>query len=120
MEHHNKERAEFIRITEIESYYSQQRIPDITIIALALFVSSAVEQTASGLLLALSLIKLVALLIFSIIERKFYENGSALIGTRSIQFWVYRFIFFIQLILLTVIVIAMSSSSSSSSQSTSK
>lgn len=119
MEHHNKERAEFVRITEIEGYFSQQKIPDITIIALALFVSSAVEQTASGLLIALSLIKLLVLLIFSIVERKFYENGSALIGTRSIQFWVYRFIFFIQLILFAVIVITVSSSSSSS-QSTSK
>ena len=117
MEHHNKERAEFIRITEIESYYSQQRIPDVTIIAFALFVSFSVEQTTSGLLIGLSLIKLLILLIFSIVERKFCEGGSALVTTRSIQFWVYRFIFFLQLILLTVLVITMSSSSSSHSTS---
>lgn len=102
MEQQNRE---FTRIMEIENYYNIQKVSDVTIIALAFFANLSIEQNASSFIISLSLVKLFLLLIFSLIENKFYENISALVVTRTIQFWMYRFIFFIQLILLVAIVV---------------
>jgi len=108
----NKERAEFTRLNEIEVYFSLQKTPDITIIALAFFVVLSIEHVASCFIIGLSLAKLFILVIFSVIERKFYDNTCALIGTRAIQFWIYRFILLLQLIFLIWILTQISSSSS--------
>lgn len=105
MDHHNKERVEFIRLTEIEAYFSLQKTPDITIIALSLFISLSIDKVAPCFIIGLSLAKLFILIIFSVIERKCYDNTCALIGTRAIQFWIYRFILFLQLILLILVLI---------------
>lgn len=102
MEQQNRE---FTRIMEIENYYNMQKVSDLTIIALAFFANLAMEQHEFSFIISLSLVKLFLLLLFSLIENKFYENISALTVVRAIQFWIYRFIFFIQLILLVVIVV---------------
>lgn len=102
MDHANRDRVEFQRVNEIESYFFQQKATDVTLIALALFIGLYIEKVASCLIILLSLVKLIILLVYSIIEKKAYDGFP--ISTRSIQFWLYRLILFLQLLILVWVV----------------
>ena len=96
----NKERAEYTRINEIETYFSLQKSPDMTLIGLSIIIGLYLDPTIAGLIIGLSLLKMLILTVFSVIERHMYECNRYPIAPRSTQFWLYRFIFLLQLLLL--------------------
>ncbi len=106
MEHHpHKDRAEWQRISEIEGYFGQQKAVEITILALDFIIGLYIERVLAGLLITLSLFKLLMLLVYSVVERQ----SCSLLATRSQQFWLYRFILFLQMFILVVVLIEMMS-----------
>jgi len=107
----NKDRSEYIRINEIETYFAQQRTPDITLIGLSIIIGLYVNSVIAVLLIGLSILKMMILIVYSIIERKAYDCTRYPVTPRAIQFWIYRFIFLLQLFLLLWILFEVSSAS---------
>lgn len=108
-EYNSKERNEYIRLNELETYFSIQKSPDMTIIGLAIIAGLYLDPLIGGFIIGLSLLKMFILTVYSLIERKLYETSAYPVGTRIIQFWMYRFIFLLQLLLLLWILFKMMS-----------
>lgn len=96
----NKERSEYLRINEIETYFSLQKSPDMTLIGLSIIIGLYLNPIIAGLIIGLSLLKMLILTIFSVVERLAYDYNRYPISPRYTQFWIYRFIFLLQLLLL--------------------
>jgi len=96
----NKERSEYQRISEIEAYFAQQKAPDMTLIGLAIIIGLYLNPLVASLIIGLSLLKMLLLLVYSVVERKAYDASSYPVSARASQFWLYRFIFLLQVLLL--------------------
>jgi uncharacterized membrane protein (Fun14 family) len=96
----NKQRAEYNRINEIETYFCTQKAPDMTLIGLSIIIGLYLNSTVAAFIIGLSILKLFILTVYGMIERKFYDISTYPITPRTTQFWLYRFIFLLQLFLL--------------------
>ena len=96
----SKERYEYLRLNEIETYFAQQKAPEMTLIGLSIIVGLYLDETVAVLLIGLSLFKLMLLILYSVIEHKAYECTRYPVTARASQFWIYRIIFLLQLLLL--------------------
>jgi len=104
MKHTNEDRAEYIRLNEMEAYFCEQKSADVTIIALSLFIGryATAILVPSYIIIGFSIAKLAILTICSMIEKK---NGEYPVTSRTVQFWLYRVILAIQLVLMIWVIV---------------
>lgn len=91
----------FHRLCDVDQYFWNSVQPDVSFIAMGVFIGLYLASFTGAFIIATSLIKLMILLVHGFYEWTHQKDYASLLVSRSRQFWLYRVILLIQLALFT-------------------